>query len=127
MKRYVWSQKAKRKLAVSAGNTGALMALSRFVLKMLPGIDRPAIITAIPSRKGDSYMLDLGANVDCSAEHLLQFAIMGSEMVRAVASIPEPKVGLLNVGEEEIKGNEQVKLASRLIKEHGGFKLCRLC
>ncbi len=106
---------------VSAGNTGALMALSRFVLKMLPGIDRPAIITAIPSRKGDSYMLDLGANVDCSAEHLLQFAIMGSVMTQAVAGVAEPKVGLLNVGEEEIKGNEQVKLASRLIKEHGGI------
>ena len=103
---------------VSAGNTGALMALSRFVLKMLPGIDRPAIITAIPSRNGESFMLDLGANVDCSAEHLLQFAIMGSVMTRAVAGIERPRVGLLNVGEEEIKGNEQVKLASRLIKEH---------
>ncbi len=104
---------------VSAGNTGALMALGRFTLKMLPGIDRPAIITAIPSVKGASYMLDLGANVDCSAEHLLQFAIMGSVMTTAVEGAVEPRIGLLNVGEEEIKGNEQVKLASRLIREHG--------
>ena len=106
---------------VSAGNTGALMALGRFGLKMLPGIDRPAIITAIPSVSGVSYMLDLGANVDCSAEHLLQFAIMGSVMTQAVEGVSEPKIGLLNVGEEEIKGNEQVKLASRLIREHGGL------
>ncbi|MEH6577563.1 MAG: phosphate acyltransferase PlsX [Amphritea sp.] len=106
---------------VSAGNTGALMALGRFTLKMLPGIDRPAIITAIPSISGVSYMLDLGANVDCSAEHLLQFAIMGSVMTRAVENIDAPKVGLLNIGSEEIKGNEQVKLASRLIREHGGL------
>ncbi len=106
---------------ISAGNTGALMALGRFALKMLPGIDRPAIITAIPSASGVSYMLDLGANVDCSAEHLLQFAIMGSVMTRAVEGISEPRIGLLNVGAEEIKGNEQVKLASRLIREHGGL------
>nr|WP_320135043.1 phosphate acyltransferase PlsX [uncultured Amphritea sp.] len=106
---------------VSAGNTGALMALGRFTLKMLPGIDRPAIITAIPSVDGVSYMLDLGANVDCSAEHLLQFAIMGSVMTSAVEGIAAPRVGLLNVGAEEIKGNEQVKLASRLIREHGGL------
>ncbi|GGK82266.1 phosphate acyltransferase PlsX [Amphritea balenae] len=106
---------------VSAGNTGALMALGRFSLKMLPGIDRPAIITAIPSAQGVSYMLDLGANVDCSAEHLLQFAVMGSVMTRAVEGIEQPRIGLLNVGEEENKGNEQVKLASRLIREHGGL------
>ena len=106
---------------ISAGNTGALMALGRFALKMLPGIDRPAIITAIPSSSGASYMLDLGANVDCSAEHLLQFAIMGSVMTQAVEGIEQPRIGLLNVGEEEIKGNEQVKLASRLIREHGGL------
>lgn len=104
---------------VSAGNTGALMVLGRSVLKTLPGIDRPAIISAVPTTRGDSYMLDLGANVSCSAEHLLQFAIMGSVMAQAVDQIPEPKVGLLNVGQEEIKGNEQVKLASRLISEHG--------
>lgn len=104
---------------VSAGNTGALMVLGRSVLKTLPGIDRPAIISAVPTRHGHSYMLDLGANVDCAAEHLLQFAIMGSVMTQAVEKIAEPRVGLLNVGQEETKGNEQVKLASRLISEHG--------
>ncbi|MDI3326241.1 phosphate acyltransferase PlsX [Pontibacterium granulatum] len=104
---------------VSAGNTGALMVLGRFVLKTLPGIDRPAIISAVPTLTGHSYMLDLGANVDCAAEHLLQFAIMGSVMTQAVDQIEAPTVGLLNVGQEEIKGNEQVKLASRLISEHG--------
>jgi glycerol-3-phosphate acyltransferase PlsX len=100
---------------VSAGNTGALMATARFVLKMLPQVDRPAIITAVPSREGQTYMLDLGANVDCSAEHLFQFAVMGSELVRAVDGIAAPKVGLLNIGEEEIKGNEQVKQAHELL------------
>lgn len=104
---------------VSAGNTGALMVLGRFVLKTLPGIDRPAIISSVPTLTGHSYMLDLGANVDCAAEHLLQFAIMGSVMTQAVDQIEAPTVGLLNVGQEEIKGNEQVKLASRLISEHG--------
>lgn len=96
---------------VSAGNTGALMATARFVLKMLPLVDRPAIITAVPSREGQTHMLDLGANVDCTAEHLFQFAVMGSELVTAVSGIEAPKVGLLNIGEEEIKGNEQVKRA----------------
>lgn len=104
---------------VSAGNTGALMVLGRFVLKTLPGIDRPAIISSVPTLAGHSYMLDLGANVDCAAEHLLQFAIMGSVMTQAVDQIEAPTVGLLNVGQEEIKGNEQVKLASRLISDHG--------
>jgi len=96
---------------VSAGNTGALMATARFVLKMLPLVDRPAIITAVPSLEGQTHMLDLGANVDCTAEHLFQFAVMGSELVTAVSGIEAPKVGLLNIGEEEIKGNEQVKRA----------------
>jgi glycerol-3-phosphate acyltransferase PlsX len=100
---------------VSAGNTGALMATSRFVLKMLPNIDRPAIITALPSITGQTFMLDLGANVDCSAGHLFQFAVMGSETVSAVTGITEPKIGLLNIGEEEIKGNEQVKEAHELL------------
>jgi glycerol-3-phosphate acyltransferase PlsX len=100
---------------VSAGNTGALMATARFVLKMLPEVDRPAIITMVPSVDGRTYMLDLGANVDCSAEHLFQFAVMGSELVRAVDGITTPKVGLLNIGEEEIKGNEQVKQAHELL------------
>lgn len=102
---------------VSAGNTGALMAIAKFVLKTLPGIDRPAIISAVPSNNGHTYVLDLGANVDCSAEHLLQFAVMGFELVRAVEENPNPRVGLLNIGEEEIKGNEQVKKAARLIAE----------
>ncbi|MCU7845782.1 MAG: phosphate acyltransferase PlsX [Candidatus Thiodiazotropha sp. (ex Monitilora ramsayi)] len=100
---------------VSAGNTGALMATSRFVLKMLPNIDRPAIITALPSIEGQTYMLDLGANVDCTADHLFQFAVMGSEQVSAVAEIPNPRIGLLNIGQEEIKGNEQVKGAHELL------------
>jgi glycerol-3-phosphate acyltransferase PlsX len=102
---------------VSAGNTGALMAIAKFVLKTLPGIDRPAIISAVPSVAGHTHVLDLGANVDCSAEHLLQFAVMGYELVRAVEDKDNPRVGLLNIGEEEIKGNEQVKQAARLISE----------
>ena len=100
---------------VSAGNTGALMATARFVLKTLPHIDRPAIITAIPALKGQTHVLDLGANVDCSAEHLFQFAVMGSELVRAVQGLESPRVGLLNIGEEEIKGNDQVRAAHELL------------
>jgi glycerol-3-phosphate acyltransferase PlsX len=100
---------------VSAGNTGALMATARFVLKTLPHIDRPAIITAIPALNGQTHMLDLGANVDCSAEHLFQFAVMGSELVRAVQGLPAPRVGLLNIGAEEIKGNDQVRAAHELL------------
>jgi glycerol-3-phosphate acyltransferase PlsX len=102
---------------VSAGNTGALMAISKFVLKTIPGIDRPAIIGIVPSLRGHTHVLDLGANVDCSAEHLRQFAIMGYELVKAVDGLPNPKVGLLNIGEEEIKGNEQVKQAVKLIAD----------
>jgi glycerol-3-phosphate acyltransferase PlsX len=102
---------------VSAGNTGALMAISKFVLKTIPGIDRPAIIGIVPSLHGHTHVLDLGANVDCSAEHLRQFAIMGYELVKAVDNLPNPKVGLLNIGEEEIKGNEQVKQAVKLIAD----------
>jgi len=94
---------------VSAGNTGALMATARFVLKTLPLIDRPAIITALPAVNGRTWVLDLGANVDSEAEHLYQFAVMGSELVSAVDGISRPTVGLLNVGQEEMKGNEQVK------------------
>ena len=110
-------KEGKAQACVSAGNTGALMATARFVLKTLPGIDRPAIMYAFPNRNGLTHMLDLGANVDCSAEHLLQFAIMGSVLTEAVFDMPEPKVGLLNVGTEEIKGNEQVKEAAQLISE----------
>ncbi len=100
---------------VSAGNTGALMATAKFVLKTIPGIDRPAIIATLPSKGGYTYVLDLGANVDCTAEHLYQFAIMGHELVCAVEDKTAPRLGLLNVGEEEIKGNEQVKQAARLL------------
>ncbi len=109
----------KANACVSAGNTGALMVIGRRVLRMLEGIDRPAIVTAVPTQEGHCYMLDLGANVDCCAEHLLQFAIMGSVMTRAVDGIATPRVGLLNIGQEAIKGNEQVKLASMLIKAYG--------
>ena len=100
---------------VSAGNTGALMATARFVLKMLPGIDRPAIISALPTTKGHVHMLDLGANVDSSAENLFEFAVMGSVLTSAVDGIERPTVALLNIGEEEIKGNEQVKEAAALL------------
>ena len=101
---------------VSAGNTSALMATARFVLKMIPGIDRPAIISTLPSIHGHTHVLDLGANVDCTAEHLFQFAIMGNELVKAVEGIENPKVGLLNIGEEDTKGNEQVKAAAKLLE-----------
>ena len=100
---------------VSAGNTGALLAISRFVLKTLPGIDRPAIISALPSRRGHTHVLDLGANVDPTPEHLFQFAVMGSTLVSAVHQLPDPRIGLLNVGEEEIKGHERVREAAQLI------------
>lgn len=100
---------------VSAGNTGALMATARYVLKTLPGIDRPAIISALPTMTGHTHMLDLGANVDSTAEHLFQFAVMGSVLTSAVDNIERPRVGLLNIGEEEIKGNETVKEAARML------------
>lgn len=100
---------------VSAGNTGALMAIARFVLKTLPGIDRPAICTTLPSLHGHTHVLDLGANVDSKAGHLLQFAIMGSVLATAVDNLSKPRVGLLNIGAEEIKGNEQVKTAATLL------------
>ncbi len=112
-------KEGRAQACVSAGNTGALMAISRFVLKMVSGIERPAIITTLPTLKGRTYMLDMGANVDCSAEHLLQFAIMGSVLVSSVEKLDRPSVGLLNVGEEEIKGNEVVKRASELLKGSG--------
>ena len=112
-------KEGKAHACVSAGNTGALMATSRFVLKMLPGIDRPAICTALPSEKDHTWMLDLGANVDCDAKHLLQFALMGSEQAGAVDGNRNPTVGVLNIGEEEMKGNEQVKEAARLISQSG--------
>jgi glycerol-3-phosphate acyltransferase PlsX len=101
---------------VSAGNTGALMAIARFVLKTLPGIDRPAIASQLPTRKGVTTALDLGANVNCSPEQLVQFAVMGSALVTAVEHIERPTVGLLNIGEEDIKGNDVVKQAAELLK-----------
>ncbi|CAD5107807.1 phosphate acyltransferase PlsX [Zestomonas carbonaria] len=105
---------------VSAGNTGALMALSRYVLKTLPGIDRPAMVTAVPTERGHCHLLDLGANVDCSAEHLYQFAVMGAVAAEALG-IERPRVALLNVGTEEIKGNQQVKLAASLLQQAEGL------
>ncbi|MDR1350446.1 MAG: phosphate acyltransferase PlsX [Zoogloeaceae bacterium] len=105
--------------SVSAGNTGALMAMSRFVLKMLPEIDRPALCPVMPTMNGHVYMLDLGANVDCTAEHLLQFGIMGAMLAAALDHKAAPSVGLLNIGSEDIKGNEVVKQAGELLKNSG--------
>jgi len=99
---------------VSAGNTGALVATARFVLKTLPGIDRPAIIGAMPTMNGHLRVLDMGANIDCTPEHLLQFGIMGSILVTALEGKTAPSIALLNIGEEEIKGNEVVKKAAEL-------------
>jgi phosphate acyltransferase len=113
-------QGAAADAAVSAGNTGALMAVARYVLKTLDGIDRPAIATVLPNeRDGYTTVLDLGANVDCSAEHLLQFAVMGSALVSAVDGKPQPLVGLLNIGEEVIKGSEVIKRAGELLRAAG--------
>jgi glycerol-3-phosphate acyltransferase PlsX len=109
-------QQGEADACVSAGNTGALMATARFVLKMIPGIERPAIISTLPSIFGHTHMLDLGGNVDSSAEHLYQFAVMGEEVVKAVENIDKPRIGLLNIGEEDMKGNEQVKAAGKLLE-----------
>jgi glycerol-3-phosphate acyltransferase PlsX len=105
---------------VSAGNTGALMALSRHVLKTVPGIDRPAMVVALPTLTGHCQLLDLGANVDCSAEQLLQFAVMGSVAAQALG-IARPRVALLNIGTEDIKGNQQVKQAAALLQAAQGL------
>ena len=110
----------KVQACVSAGNTGALMALSRHVLKTLPGIDRPAMVAAIPTQRGYCQLLDLGANVDCSAEHLFQFAVMGAVAAEALGVL-RPRVALLNVGTEDIKGNQQVKLAATLLQQARGL------
>ena len=101
---------------VSAGNTGALMAMSKFALRTLPGIDRPAIASLFPTLRGESVMLDLGANVDCDANNLVQFAVMGAAFARTVLGLPNPTVGLLNIGEEELKGNDTVKLAAQILR-----------
>nr|WP_219995122.1 phosphate acyltransferase PlsX [Pseudomonas sp. SGAir0191] len=110
----------KAQACVSAGNTGALMALSRAVLKTLPGIDRPAMVAAIPTRTGYCQLLDLGANVDCTAEQLHQFAVMGSVAAQALG-VQRPRVALLNVGTEDIKGNQQVRLAANLLQGARGL------
>jgi glycerol-3-phosphate acyltransferase PlsX len=108
---------AQAQVAVSAGNTGALMAISRYVLKTLDGIDRPAIAGQMPNVSGGvTTMLDLGANVDCTPEHLLQFAVMGSALVSVLQDKPNPSVGLLNIGEEVIKGNEMIKKTAELLR-----------
>ncbi len=104
---------------VSSGNTGALMATARYVLKTLPGIDRPAIISAVPGLKGPTYMLDLGANVGCTSQHLLQFALMGSVVAGDMLELARPRVGLLNIGQEDIKGNEIVREAGELLAKSG--------
>jgi phosphate acyltransferase len=107
-------------VAVSAGNTGALMALARYLLKTVEGIDRPAIATQMPNAKGEATtVLDLGANVDCTEQHLLQFAVMGSALVQAMSGHENPTVGLLNIGEEVIKGNEVIKKAGELLRAAG--------
>ncbi len=118
-------QQGQAQACVSAGNTGALMATARFVLKMLPGVDRPAIVSAIPSLRGHTHMLDLGANAECSPEQLFQFAVMGAVLVRAVANVERPRVALLNIGSEEIKGTTSIKSAAALIAasdlDYAGF------
>ncbi|HJV80531.1 phosphate acyltransferase PlsX [Noviherbaspirillum sp.] len=107
----------KAHACVSAGNTGALMAVSRYVLKTIPGVDRPAICFPMPNQKDSpTYMLDLGANVDCEPQHLHQFALMGSALVSALEDKPKPTIGLLNIGEEDIKGNEVVKQTAALLR-----------
>ncbi len=106
----------KASAAVSAGNTGALMATAKFVYKTLPGIDRPAIMSTLPNTQGHTHMLDLGANVDSSADNLFQFAVMGSVTASAVDNVDNPRVGLLNVGSEAMKGNAQVKAAEPLLQ-----------
>ena len=102
---------------VSAGNTGALMAVSKFVLRPLPGIDRPAIAGMFPTERGETVMLDLGANVDCDSDNLVQFALMGEVFARAVLGLEKPSVGLLNIGSEDMKGNDAVRAAAVILRE----------
>lgn len=104
--------------AISAGNTGALMALAKFTLKTLPGIDRPAIATLIPTQVGESVMLDLGANVECDAENLVQFGLMGAIFCRTVLGISQPTIGLLNIGAEEMKGHDELRTAASILKKN---------
>jgi phosphate acyltransferase len=110
-------KEGRAQACVSAGNTGALMVMARFVLKTLPGIDRPAIIAELPTMQGKTRVIDLGANVDSCAEHLFQFAVMGSALIQAVDKKEKPKIALLNIGVEEIKGNDQVKRTAHMLAE----------
>lgn len=110
-------KEGRAQACVSAGNTGALMAIARFVLKTLPGIDRPAIVSEVPTMKGKTWIIDLGANVDSCAEHLFQFAVMGSALIQAIENKSKPKIALLNIGVEEIKGNDQVKRTAHMLAE----------
>lgn len=110
-------KEGRAQACVSAGNTGALMATARFVLKTLPGIDRPAIIAELPTMEGKTRVIDLGANVDSCAEHLFQFAVMGSALIQALDKKNRPKIALLNIGVEEIKGNDQVKRTAHMLAE----------
>ena len=116
-------RQGRAQACVSAGNTGALMALARYVLKTLPGIDRPAMVTGIPTQAGRTLLLDLGANVDCSAEHLYQFAVMGAVAAEVQGTL-RPRIALLNVGTEDIKGNQQVKLAASLLQQADELNYC---
>lgn len=109
-------KEGRAQACVSAGNTGALMATAKFVLKMLPGIDRPAIITELPAKGGTLHMLDLGANTTCSADHLFQFAVMGSIVTEDITGIKNPRVALLNIGAEDTKGNDTIKEAAAMLK-----------
>ena len=112
-------QEGRAQACVSAGNTGALMVLARHLLKVLPYIDRPALVSVLPTANNQPvYMLDLGVNVNCDSEALFQFALMGSALAEHVGNIPKPRVALLNVGEEDIKGNDLVKRAAQLLNEH---------
>ncbi len=110
-------KEGKAQACVSAGNTGALMAIARYVLKTMPGIDRPAIIAEVPTKQGRTRVIDLGANLDSCAEHLFQFAVMGSALIQALDGKTAPKIGLLNIGVEEIKGNDQVKRTAHMLAE----------
>lgn len=111
---------------VSAGNTGALMAMAKFSLRPLPGIDRPAIASVLPSPKGETVMLDLGANIECDADNLVQFAVMGADFARAVLGRVPPRVGILNVGSEELKGSDSIKEAGERLRaiENAPFEYC---
>lgn len=117
-------KEGEAKSIVSAGNTGALMATAKFVLRMIPSIDRPAIATVFPTNKGECVVLDLGANLECDAENLVQFAMMGSVFCSAVLGVASPSIGLLNIGVEEMKGHDEIRTAASILRErpiHGDF------